>query len=181
MQRNECKKKTTLTKIFTQKAKSKHVFFSCTILKKNQCKDWMYSLSAKNLTLVGQIHAKPKAIDWVEGESLTRLKRIRVELWNWTKSVQNQVSPKVFMVAKGVYKWWMPLESLKVKKLRGLNTHEGLKKRKGFKGTKARKPWGRKNHDGFRGNRNLRGMKEERLLRFHGDKGLGIDAWELEG
>jgi hypothetical protein len=34
----------------------------------------------------------------------------------------------------------MPLESLKVKKLRGLNTHEGLKKRKGFKGTKARKP-----------------------------------------
>jgi hypothetical protein len=99
----------------------------------------MYSLSAKNYTQVGQIHAKAKVIGQIEGKSLTQLKIIRVKLGNLAKSVQNQVSPKIFMVTKGVYKWRMPLESLKVKERTGLNTHEGLKKHKGFKGTKARK------------------------------------------
>jgi hypothetical protein len=140
----------------------------------------MYSLSANNLTQVGQIHAKAKVTGWIEGENLTQLKIIMVKLGNSTKSVQNQVSHEIFMVAKGVYKWWMPLENLKVRERRGLNTHEGLKKHKGFKGTEAKKVWKRKNHDGFKGDRGLRSMKEERLLRFHGDKGLGIDGWKLE-
>lgn len=58
-------KKTHINKNFIQNVKSKRVIFSHTIFKKNPCKDWMYSSSAKNLTQVGQIHAKPKVIDWI--------------------------------------------------------------------------------------------------------------------
>jgi hypothetical protein len=97
----------------------------------------MYSSSAKNLTQVGQIHAKPNVIDWIECKSLTWLKIIKVELGNSTKSMQNQVSPKIFMVVKGVYKWWMPLKSFEGDRPKGLEHTWRFEKPKGLQGDKG--------------------------------------------